>query len=60
MTKPTIEQVLAESDVVVIGNGSPEFRGIEPMLREGQFVIDFVRAFGSRRSDGKTYDGICW
>jgi GDP-mannose 6-dehydrogenase len=60
MTKPSIDEVLSVSDVVVIGNGSPEFRSIEPKLRDGQFVIDFVRAFGSRRSDGETYDGICW
>ena len=58
--RPTVDAVLSHAETVVIGNGSAEFRGIEPRLREGQFVVDLVRAFGSRRSDGATYDGICW
>lgn len=60
LMRGSIAEVLADSDVVVIGNGSKEFRTIEPMLRDGQLVIDLVRAFGSRRSDGQAYSGICW
>ena len=59
MMRPTIPDVLGNSDVVVIGNGTPEYRGVQPMLRTGQVVIDLVRAFGSRQSDA-TYQGICW
>jgi len=43
----------------VIGNGTPEYRGVQPLLKDGQTVIDLVRAFGSRQSDA-TYQGICW
>jgi len=60
LMKPSIDEVLAQSETIVIGNGSPEFRSIDQQLRNGQMVIDLVRAFGSRRSDGKTYEGICW
>lgn len=56
----TIQEVLDESDVVVIGNSSGEFRQLEPLLRDGQIVIDLVRAFGGRRSDGAAYRGIAW
>jgi hypothetical protein len=45
---------------VVIGNGSAEMRDVERRLRPGQIVIDLVRAFGTRRSDGTSYEGICW
>ena len=58
--KPSVDAVLTHAETVIIGNGSAEFRGIEPRLRSGQMVVDLVRAFGTRRSDGKSYDGICW
>ena len=56
----SISDVLAASDTIVIGNGSAEFRGIGGELRDGQLVVDLVRAFGARRSDGRSYEGICW
>jgi GDP-mannose 6-dehydrogenase len=56
----TIDDVLNEAEVVVIGNGSGEFRLIEPRLRDGQVVVDLVRAFGSKISDGNGYRGIAW
>ena len=55
-----VGEVLEAADTIVIGNASPEFRGIEPRLREGQVVIDLVRAFGPKVSDGNGYRGICW
>ncbi|MFN8574016.1 MAG: UDP-glucose/GDP-mannose dehydrogenase family protein [Gemmatimonadaceae bacterium] len=60
LMRSEIAEVLKASDTVIIGNGSKEFRTIEPDLREGQIVIDLVRAFGARRSDGGAYEGICW
>ena len=60
LMRPSVDEVLAASEVVVIGNGSREFRSIEPKLRPGQVVIDLVRAFGAKTSDGDGYRGICW
>jgi GDP-mannose 6-dehydrogenase len=59
MMRSTVSEVLGDAQVVVIGNGSPAYRGVQPLLKEGQAVIDLVRAFGSRQSDAK-YQGICW
>jgi GDP-mannose 6-dehydrogenase len=59
MMRSTIPDVLSHADVVVIGNGSPAYRGVQPLLKDGQAVIDLVRAFGNRQSDTK-YQGICW
>ena len=39
---------------------SCEFREIEGHLKADQPVVDLVRAFGNRMSDGVQYQGICW
>jgi GDP-mannose 6-dehydrogenase len=60
LMRGSVEEVIESSEVIVIGNGSGEFRRIEPKLRSGQIVIDLVRAFGDRTSNGDGYRGICW
>jgi GDP-mannose 6-dehydrogenase len=60
LMKGSVDDVLAHADTVVIGNGASEFRQIEPRLRDGQMVVDLVRAFGGRTSNGDGYQGICW
>ncbi len=60
LMRSSIEDVLNESDVVVIGNGSAEFRNAAKVMGETRAVIDLVRAFADRRSDGGRYEGICW
>ena len=59
LMRDSIAEVVAFGEVVVIGNGTPEFRDIQPTLREGQMVIDLVRAFGPRTSDA-AYHGVAW
>jgi GDP-mannose 6-dehydrogenase len=60
LMRDSIDQVIDASDVVVIGNGSGEFRLIEPKLRPGHVVIDLVRAFGNKVTTANGYQGICW
>ncbi|HEY8559748.1 MAG TPA: nucleotide sugar dehydrogenase [Pyrinomonadaceae bacterium] len=55
----TIEEVLAHSDLVLIGNSSPEFGAIDGLIKPHQIVVDLVRIFDGRRST-PTYQGICW
>lgn len=59
LMRPTIEAVLAESDVIIIGNRGEGFREIESKLSSDQMVLDLVRLF-DRCSDGLSYQGICW
>ncbi len=59
LMRASIPEVLGDADVVVIGNGTPEYRGVQSLLKDGQTVVDLVRAFGGRHSDAK-YHGICW
>jgi len=56
---PTIEEVLAHSQTLVIGNASAEFADVPRRIAEHQTVIDFVRVSGSRSVAG-VYEGICW
>jgi len=60
LMRSDVGEVIEASDVVVIGNGSKEFSGVRSQLRHDQTVVDLVRAFGAIRSDGVSYQGICW
>ena len=54
-----VDGVLADSDVIIIGNRAEEFRGIRERLRADQRVIDLVRLFDTQTSSDN-YQGICW
>lgn len=54
-----IESVVANSDVIVIGNKSVNAEEIMSKLNENQLVIDLVRIEKNKTSD-ENYVGICW
>jgi GDP-mannose 6-dehydrogenase len=60
LMRGSTREVLEASDAVIIGNSAGEFREIQGHLRPDQPVVDLVRAFGARTSDGTAYQGICW
>ncbi len=60
LMRGSTREVLESSEAVIIGNSAGEFREIQGHLAPGQPVVDLVRAFGSRTSDGAAYQGICW
>jgi GDP-mannose 6-dehydrogenase len=51
--------VLNHAQTVVIGNKDPDFKTVPERLREGQFLVDFVRVIEGSSKNGN-YDGICW
>ncbi len=56
----SIDDVINASDVIVIGNGAPEFSEAVMSCRSDQLIIDLVRLpldFSRLRAK---YDGICW
>jgi GDP-mannose 6-dehydrogenase len=56
----TIGDVIEKSEVIVVGNQSPEFADALTSARAGQIIIDLVRlpiAGSLLRAD---YRGICW
>jgi GDP-mannose 6-dehydrogenase len=60
LMRGSVAEVLDHAKVVIIGNNAPEFREIEPCLRDGQVVIDLVRALEPTANAGVGYQGICW
>jgi len=56
----SIEQLVAESEVIVITHGSETFKQVDRLLDKGQTLIDLV---GSAKASGNmpgVYKGICW
>ncbi|HSK10279.1 MAG TPA: UDP binding domain-containing protein, partial [Vicinamibacterales bacterium] len=55
-----VEEVIDESDVVVVGNASPEFSEAVLRCREDQVVLDLVRIPIDFARLAAEYRGICW
>ncbi|MBP7569015.1 MAG: nucleotide sugar dehydrogenase [Acidobacteria bacterium] len=60
LLRGTIEEVIDESDVVVIGNASPEFGEAVLRCRPDQVVLDLVRVPIDSSRLAAEYRGICW
>jgi GDP-mannose 6-dehydrogenase len=56
----TVDQVLEASDVIVVGNASPEFSEAVMRCRPEQLVLDLVRLPIDRSKVRAQYEGICW
>ena len=56
----TIDEVIDRSDVIVVGNQSPEFAEALTRTRADQIVIDLVRLPISGSLLKADYRGICW
>ena len=56
----SIDEVLEKSEVIVVGNGSPEFTEALRRTRPDQVVIDLFRLKIDRAEVPAEYTGICW
>ncbi len=56
----SVEEVVSHSNVIVIGNRTPEFGHMLHQLRPEQVVIDFVRMLQDEQTQNAHYEGICW
>ena len=56
----TIDEVLDKSEVIVVGNGAPEFADALTRTRPDHQIIDLVRVKTPRADIPGHYDGICW
>jgi GDP-mannose 6-dehydrogenase len=59
LMRDSAAEVVASSDVIVIGNKAPEFADAMRDLPEGKIVFDLVRVLKDRVS-GDGYMGIAW
>ena len=55
----SIEQIVEHAEVIVIGNGDPEFRDLPDILDDRHHLVDLVR-IRQKVNKGLSYDGICW
>jgi GDP-mannose 6-dehydrogenase len=55
-----IDEVLEKSDVIVVGNASPEFSDALTRTRPDQVILDLVRVKTDRTQIPGDYRGICW
>lgn len=56
----SVEEVVAQAEVVVIANNSAVFRQALPLIREDQVLIDLVGIAGGSGDIRGVYEGICW
>jgi GDP-mannose 6-dehydrogenase len=54
----SIDEVIDNADVLVVGNKGEEFKQIETKVPPDIMIIDLVRLFD--RSSHDNYEGICW
>ena len=54
-----IDDVLSNSETIVIGNNESEFKNVLGRIRDDQTVVDLVR-INSKPAHMANYDGICW
>jgi len=55
----TLEEVIDNSDVILIGNKAAEFSAVFSRLRPDALIIDLVRVDRSKKSEGQ-YVGLAW
>ena len=59
LMRESIDEVLDDAELIIIGNKASEFSAIASKLKEDQVVIDLVRLFDKTTTD-EMYQGICW
>ncbi|HZY80876.1 MAG TPA: UDP-glucose/GDP-mannose dehydrogenase family protein [Cyclobacteriaceae bacterium] len=59
LIRNTIDEVCKESEVIIIGNRSKEFKRVFELVTPSQTIIDLVRIDEERTTSGN-YVGICW
>jgi GDP-mannose 6-dehydrogenase len=56
----TIDEVIDQSEVIVVGNAAPEFSEALTRTRPDQIVLDLIRVKTDRAAIPADYRGICW
>ena len=56
----TVDDVLEHSDVIVVGNGAPEFSDALKRTRPDQIIVDLVRVKANRSEIPGQYQDLIW
>ena len=60
LMRASVEEVLGESEVLVITNGTLDFGFVPQMMRADQILIDLVGIAKNKTVSQGHYEGICW
>jgi GDP-mannose 6-dehydrogenase len=60
LIRQSMGDVIRESEVVVIANGSPGFSRVPQFIRDDQILIDLVGIAKDAQGMKGQYEGICW
>jgi GDP-mannose 6-dehydrogenase len=55
-----LRQAVSHGEVLVVGNGAPEFAELPSMCRAGQIVFDLTHIPALRQASGIDYRGVVW
>ena len=59
LLKDTLDEVIADAEVLIVTKGSGEFRAIGDKINKDTLVIDLVR-IAEIEKGAANYDGLCW
>jgi len=57
---PTVEEILRDSEVIIIANRDPDFERVPERARSEQIVFDLVRIVKEPPRGQANYHGFCW
>lgn len=60
LMRSSLDEVIAESDVLVIANGNKMFRKLPELVGQDQTIIDLVGIAKVGTEGRERYEGICW
>ena len=60
LMRPTIEEVVDQSEVLVIGSGAKEFERVLSLARHDQAIVDLTGIDRNSTAKRSNYEGICW
>ena len=55
-----LNAIVSHSEILIIGNGSPEFETVLNKDFEGKIVYDLIRISKDIQNISTSYEGICW
>lgn len=60
LMRASLDEVVAQAEVVVIANGSASFQRVSQLMRDDQILIDLIGVAKGIGDERGAYEGICW
>lgn len=57
---PSVEEILRDSEIIIIANRDPDFERVPELARPEQIVFDLVRIVKEPPQGQANYHGFCW